>query len=60
MIVAMQPCEITLQELRFLSTIIICISNSRPLTILHMNANLFANITQKLRLTIAGGLIFDV
>ena len=60
MIVAMQPCEITLQELRFLSTIIICISNSRPLTIVHMNANLFANITQKLRLMIAGTLIFDV
>jgi hypothetical protein len=60
MIVAMQPCEIPLQGLRFLSAIIIYISNSQRLTIVHMNANLFANITQKLRLTIAGALIFDV
>ena len=50
----------TITETKFLTAIIIYISNIRPRTIVRMNANLFANITQKLRLTIAGALIFDV
>jgi len=54
MIVAMQPCEIPLQGLRFFVSYYYLYINSQRLTIVHMNANLFANITQKLRLMIGG------